>query len=88
MGTTVILMPSFEFYVLNEYYNGYLKNNEIGEGSISDRLGEFPAHNSLILPQPHREGRKERPNIDPIVMLKLLVLQQWYGLSDPELEPR
>jgi IS5 family transposase len=27
-----------------------------------------------------------RPNIDPIVMLKLLVLQQWYGLSDPELE--
>jgi IS5 family transposase len=30
--------------------------------------------------------RGGRPNIDPIVMLKLLVLQQWYGLSDPELE--
>jgi len=27
-----------------------------------------------------------RPNIDEVVMLKMLVLQQWYGLSDPELE--
>ena len=27
-----------------------------------------------------------RPNIDEVVMIKLLVLQQWYGLSDPELE--
>jgi len=27
-----------------------------------------------------------RPNNDEIVMLKMLVLQQWHGLSDPELE--
>jgi len=27
-----------------------------------------------------------RPNTDEVVMVKLLVLQQWYGLSDPELE--
>lgn len=27
-----------------------------------------------------------RPNIDEIVMIKLLVLQEWHGLSDPELE--
>ena len=27
-----------------------------------------------------------RPNLDEIVMLKMLVLQQWHGLSDPELE--
>ena len=27
-----------------------------------------------------------RPNIDEDVMVKLLVLQRWYGLSDPELE--
>ena len=27
-----------------------------------------------------------RPNIDEIVMTKVLVLQQWYGLSDPETE--
>ncbi len=30
--------------------------------------------------------RGGRPNTDPVVMVKLLVLQQWYGLSDPELE--
>lgn len=27
-----------------------------------------------------------RPNIDEIMMVKLLVLQEWHGLSDPELE--
>ena len=27
-----------------------------------------------------------RPNTDEVVMVKLLVLQQWIGLSDPELE--
>jgi len=27
-----------------------------------------------------------RPNIDEVVMIKMLVLQQWHGLSDPELE--
>jgi len=27
-----------------------------------------------------------RPNIDEIIMFKLLVIQQWHGLSDPELE--
>jgi IS5 family transposase len=30
--------------------------------------------------------RGGRPNTDEVVMVKLLVLQQWYGLSDPELE--
>jgi IS5 family transposase len=27
-----------------------------------------------------------RPNTDEVTMVKLLVLQQWIGLSDPELE--
>jgi IS5 family transposase len=27
-----------------------------------------------------------RPNIDIVIMMKLLVLQHWFGLSDPELE--
>jgi IS5 family transposase len=26
------------------------------------------------------------PNNDEVVMVKMLVLQSWYGLSDPELE--
>jgi len=32
------------------------------------------------------EGRGGRPNYDVVLMIKLMVLQQWYGLSDPELE--
>ncbi|MFW6149694.1 MAG: IS5 family transposase, partial [Atribacterota bacterium] len=27
-----------------------------------------------------------RPNVDEVVMIKLLLLQEWYGLSDQELE--
>jgi len=27
-----------------------------------------------------------RPNTGPVLMVKMLVLQVWYGLSDPELE--
>jgi len=30
--------------------------------------------------------RGGRPNMDEVLMVKLLVLQAWYGLSDPELE--
>jgi transposase len=30
--------------------------------------------------------RGGRPNIDVIIMIKLLILQQMYGLSDPQLE--
>jgi len=34
----------------------------------------------------NQSPRGGRPNTDPVIMVKLLVLQQWYGLSDPELE--
>jgi len=36
----------------------------------------------------NRSEQGGRPNIDEVVMVKLLVLQQWHGLSDPELEKR
>lgn len=34
----------------------------------------------------NKTSRGGRPNIDIVIMVKMLVLQQWYGLSDPELE--
>lgn len=34
----------------------------------------------------NKSERGGRPNIDEVVMVKLLVLQQWHGLSDQELE--
>ena len=60
---------------------------------LGDRLGELA---TLIDWEPFREivgdlytnttEQGGRPNIDVVLMIKLLVLQSMYGLSDPELE--
>jgi IS5 family transposase len=34
----------------------------------------------------NKSERGGRPNLDEVLMVKMLVLQQWHGLSDPELE--
>jgi len=62
---------------------------------LGDRLGELA---TLIEWEPFREIVGEiyidtteqggRPNIDIVLMIKLLVLQSMYGLSDPKLEHR
>ena len=63
------------------------------ETDLGDRLGELA---TLIEWEPFREiigdiymnttEQGGRPNIDVVLMIKLLVLQSMYGLSDPELE--
>lgn len=60
---------------------------------LGDRLGDLA---TLIEWEPFREivddlyanntEQGGRPNIDVVLMIKLLVLQSMYGLSDPELE--
>lgn len=60
---------------------------------LGDRLGEL---STLIEWEPFREIIGDlytnatepggRPNLDGVLMIKLLVLQSMYGLSDPELE--
>jgi IS5 family transposase len=78
-------MKSFEKYFMNKQY---ARVKELG-----DKLAEI---NPLIdwecfrpivreMFDNHSE-RGGRPNNDEIVMIKMLVLQSWYGLSDPELE--
>jgi len=48
---------------------------------------DWEAFRPIITPIYHNRGPQGgRPNVDPVVMMKLLVLQAWYGLSDPELE--
>jgi len=32
------------------------------------------------------DGRRDRPDYDVVLMIRLLVFQQWCGLSDPKLE--
>lgn len=34
----------------------------------------------------NKTERGGRPNIDEVIMIKVLILQEWHGLSDPELE--
>jgi len=60
---------------------------------LDDKLGEVeklidweqfrPILGNLYSNKTDKGGR---PNMDEILMLKMLVLQQWHGLSDPELE--
>jgi len=61
--------------------------------SLGDKLSEI---DSLINWESFRPIVKDmydnksekggRPNIDEIIMIKILILQEWHGLSDPELE--
>ena len=52
-----------------------------------DALIDWKAFRPIIAPMYHNKTpRGGRPNIDPVVMVKPLALQQWYGLSDLELE--
>ncbi|MDD5420434.1 MAG: IS5 family transposase, partial [Methanomicrobiaceae archaeon] len=61
--------------------------------TLGDRLGEisglidWDAFRPLLSDlYTNAEGKGGRPNYDVVLMVRLLVLQQWYGLSDPELE--
>jgi len=62
---------------------------------LGDKLSEMdslidweafrPIVNALYDNKSEKGGR---PNIDEVVMIKLLILQSWYGLTDQELEKR
>jgi len=78
-------MNTFKAYMLKKAYQRYQK--------LGDRLTkiepliDWDAFTPIIQGLYHNKTpRGGRPNMDPVVMVKLLVLQQWYGLSDPELE--
>lgn len=52
-----------------------------------DPLIDWEAFKPIIQPIYDNQGLTGgRPNRDPIIMMKMLVLQAWYGLSDPDLE--
>jgi len=78
-------MKSFTDFAFNEEYKRVQR--------LGDRLAEIESLIDWGAFRPivgelydNRSERGGRPNIDEVVMVKLLVLQQWHGLSDPELE--
>jgi len=78
-------MDSFRSYLQRDLYKAVEK--------LGDRLAEaeplidWDAFRPIVAGLYTNDGPPGgRPSIDPVVMVKMLVLQQWYGLSDPELE--
>jgi len=78
-------MESFDTYLLRKIYRKAAR--------LGDRLAQaekqinWEQFRPIIKPMYTNDTAKGgRPNTDEVLMVKLLVLQQWYGLSDPELE--
>lgn len=58
----------------------------VGWGEVSGLI-DWDAFRPLLADLcTNSEHRGSRPDDDVVLMIKLLVLQQWYGFSDPELE--
>lgn len=71
--------------MLKEAYENVRKNGD--RLAEVEALIDWEAFRSIITGLYHNKTLwGGRPNVDEVVMVKLLVLQQWYGLSDPELE--
>lgn len=51
-----------------------------------DEMNKLVDWNNFIELFPERESLRGRPNYEKVLMLKLLFLQSWYGISDEELE--
>ncbi|MBL7079602.1 transposase [Candidatus Bathyarchaeota archaeon] len=80
-------MDSFKAYLLRDLYKDVEK--------LGDRFAEveplidWEAFTPIIRDlYDNKTPQGGRPNVDEVVMVKMLVLQAWYGLSDPELERR
>jgi IS5 family transposase len=78
-------MDSFKSYLLRQAYKEVER--------LGDRLAEVEPLIDWEAFRPTLAGiymndgpQGGRPNTDEVLMMKLLVLQAWYGLTDPELE--
>jgi len=78
-------MESFDSYLLRKLYLKVKgKGDRLAKTQSAVDWEKFrPIIKAMYTNDTERGGR---PNTDEVVMVKLLVLQQWYGLSDPELE--
>jgi IS5 family transposase len=74
-----------DFSILQEYNEEVLPRGDklSALAALVDWNAFLPIGNSLYKNKSEKGGR---PNISIIIMIKLLILQQLYGLSDPQLE--
>ena len=78
-------MRTFVDFGLNEAYK---RVAQLGDKLAEiESLLDWEAFRPIVAEMyDNKSERGGRPNIDEVLMIKLLVLQQWHGLSDPELE--
>ena len=78
-------MASFEKYILKQQYQ---KVAALGDklSRVDELINWNPFKKIVSGVYDNTSSKGGRPNIDPIIMIKLLLLQAWYGLSDQELE--
>jgi IS5 family transposase len=78
-------MDSFRTFFLRKAYQNVEKNGD--RLAQVEGLLDWEAFRPIASGLYDNKGPKGgRPNVDEVLMVKLLVLQAWYGLSDPELE--
>jgi IS5 family transposase len=78
-------MDSFSSFILRKLYR---KVNKLGDRLAEvEPLIDWEKFRPTLQDIYNNDGPQGgRPNTDPVLMVKMLVLHQWYGLSDPELE--
>jgi IS5 family transposase len=76
-------MDSFTTWTLRGIYS---KQSKSRLSQISDLIDWQPFRQILEEMYDNKSEKGGRPNCDVILMFKILVLQQWYGLSDLEVE--
>jgi IS5 family transposase len=78
-------MDAFNKYILQQEYDKLAK---LGDRlAKADQLLNWEAFRPIIHDLYRNDSEQGgRPNVDEVVMVKLLVAQQWYGLSDEEAE--
>jgi IS5 family transposase len=78
-------MDSFNSYLLRKLYKETTRDGD--KLAEAEKQIDWNRFTPIIQPMYNNQGPTGgRPNMDPVLMVKLLVLQAWYGLSDPELE--
>ncbi len=74
----------FNFAIKDEYRRFAQQGNNLG--TLSSLIDWERFRPLLFDLYTNTEGKGGRPNYDVVFMIKLMVLQQLYGLSDPQLE--
>lgn len=72
-------MDSFTTWTLRGIY---AKQNASRLSKISNLIDGSPIRKTLDEMYDNKSEKGGRPNCDVILMFKILILQQWYGLSD------